>query len=582
MKSIKQLLKFISPYKKSFILSILMIVITCLSLSIAPSIEGNITSILMKDASNIINGVKGAKVEFSNIYQTLLILLIVYITKTISQSITTITLTNSIQATMKDIRYTLQDKIRHLPVSYFDKHQYGDVLSYITNDVDTLSNAMQQTLIELIRGVLMLLFGIIMMFTINITMTLIVLLIIPSALIITKIIVNKSQKRFNNQQSALGELNGAITEIYSGNHEIMLFNKQEDAIKKFKEINERLCNNAFLAQFMSSMISPLITLITYTIIASIGLIGSLYVLKGIILVGQLQAFIRYIWQVNEPISQVSNLSSQIQSALGAMNRITDLLNQTEEVELDNKIINTPKGNVVLKDVCFGYGNKEVLHNININIKSGQMVAIVGPTGSGKTTLINLLMNFYTPTSGSIEIDGVDISKMNRTYLRSLIGMVLQDTWLFNGTIYDNIHYGRRDARKDEVIEACKLAGIDHFIRSQQGGYNMIINEDTNNISQGEKQLLTIARAILKNPEILILDEATSSVDTRLEKLLQDALHYIMKDRTSIVIAHRLSTIRNADMILVIKDGKLVEQGKHQELLDKKGFYSQLYNAQFNE
>lgn len=581
--STKQLIPFISPYKWGFITAMIMVVVTCFALSISPMVEGMMTSLLMKNAIDIANHVEGAGVEFDKVFEIIGMLVGIYLLKTISQSITTITLTNSIQNAMYDLRDAMQAKIRKLPVSYFDTHQYGDVLSRMTNDVDTLSNALQQTLTEIIRGVLMLTLAIIMMLNINVVMTCVVLLIIPFALLITRLIVKRSQKKFQAQQDALGELNGAITEMYTGYNEILLFNKQKESIQKFKSINERLCQNAFQAQFMSSIISPCISLVTYIIIGTIGFLGSLFAINGQLLIGELQAFVRYIWQVNDPISQVSNLSSQIQSAFAAIHRIVEILNEQEEVETSNvEELDNVQGHVQLDHVCFGYHDEEVLHDLDVNIKSGQMVAVVGPTGSGKTTLISLLMRFYDTTSGRILIDGVDIKNLPREKLRSIFGMVLQDTWLFHGTIYDNIRYGRLNARRDEVIEAAKQANVDHFIRTLPDGYDMIINEEANNISQGEKQLLTIARAILKNPPIMILDEATSSVDTRLEKMLQEAMHNVMKGRTSFVIAHRLSTIRNADLILVIKDGHLIEKGTHDELILQDGFYKQLYNAQFQD
>ena len=581
--SIKQLSPFISPYKWGFFTAMFMVIVTCFALSVSPMVEGMMTSLLMKNAMDIANKVEGAGVEFDKVMQIMMVLLGLYLLKTASQSVTTITLTNSIQNAMHDLRNALQDKIRKLPVSYFDTHQYGDILSRITNDVDTLSNALQQTLTEMIRGTLMLILAIIMMFNINVFMTFVVLLIIPAALFITKVIVKRSQRKFQAQQDALGKLNGAITEMYTGYNEILLFNKQQQSIDKFKDINENLCQNAFQAQFMSSIISPCISLVTYIIIGTIGFLGSLFAMQGKLLIGELQAFVRYIWQVNDPISQGSNLSSQIQSAFAAAHRIFEVLNEDEEPLIENvQVLDHVEGHVELEHICFGYHDEEVLHDIDVDIKSGQMVAVVGPTGSGKTTLISLLMRFYDTTSGSIKIDGVDIRNMPREQLRSIFGMVLQDTWLFHGSIYDNIRYGRLDARKDEVIAAARQANVDHFIRTLPDGYDMIVNEEANNISQGEKQLLTIARAILKNPPIMILDEATSSVDTRLEKMLQEAMHNVMQGRTSFVIAHRLSTIRNADLILVIKDGHLIEKGTHDELIHQDGFYKQLYNAQFQD
>ena len=482
-KSVQQISPFLSPYKWGFIIAIFMIVVTCFALSVAPMIEGMMTSLLMEDAMAMMNNVPGAHVEFDRVIHIMVMLFGIYLLKTISQSITITALTNSIQRTMHDLRNALQEKIRKLPVSYFDKHKYGDVLSRITNDVDTLSNALQQTLTEIIRGVLMLILAIVMMVRIHIVMTCIVLLIIPVALVITKIIVKRSQKKFQAQQDALGNLNGAITEMYGGYREILLFNKQQDAIEKFKDINQTLYRNAFQAQFMSSIISPCISLVTYMVIGTIGFVGSLFVLNGSILVGELQAFVRYIWQVNDPISQVSNLSSQIQSAFAALHRISEILNETEEKPIENpQTLTHVKGHVQFDHLCFGYHDKEVLHDLNIDIQSGQMVAIVGPTGSGKTTLISLLLRFYDVTSGSIRIDGVDIRQIPREQLRSMFGMVLQDTWLFHGTIYENIHYGRLDARKDEVIEAARQANVDHFIRTLPDGYDMIVNEEANNSS----------------------------------------------------------------------------------------------------
>ena len=582
-KSVAQIGPFISPYKWSFFIAIGMIIITNIVLAITPTIEGQITSLLMENALAIADKVPGAHIQFDIVIKIIVTLFIFYMIKTISQLIFTFTITNSIQNAMHDLRNALQEKIRHLPISYFDTHQYGDVLIRITNDVDTVSNALQQTLRQIIGGVLSLGLAIFMMSRINVAMTFVVLMIIPLALLITRFIVKRSQKRFTAQQKALGNLNGAITEMYTGYNEILLFNKQQKSIEQFKDINEELCQNAFKAQFMSSLISPSISLVTYIIIGTVGLMGCLYAIGGGMQIGQIQAFVRYIWQVNDPISQVSNLSSQIQSAFAAIERIFEVLNEKEEIETQvPQVIEQTKGQVSFDHVHFGYGDKEVIHDFNVEIESGQMVAIVGPTGSGKTTLISLLMRFYDVTSGSIRIDGIDIKDMRREDLHALFGMVLQDTWLFHGTVYDNLRYGRQNARKDEIIEAAKQANVHHFIRTQPEGYNMIINEEANNISQGEKQLLTIARAILKNPQILILDEATSSVDTRLEKMLQEAMHNVMKGRTSFVIAHRLSTIKSADLILVVKDGRIVEQGKHEELIMKKGFYEQLYNAQFQE
>lgn len=572
----KMLYPYIAPYKWGYITAILMVFVTTLTLAVAPSVEGSITSGLIEDV------MQQRGVRFDFIFQTLVVLLALYIIKTISQVVEIFMLTNAIQNAMHDLRDALQAKIRKLPIRYFDNHKYGDILSVITNDVDTLSNALQQSFMNILQGTLTLCLALIMMWRINAQMALIAMLLIPLALMITQWIVHRSQKKFNAQQDALGRLNGTITELYGGFHEILLYNRQKQAVNDFKEVNSELQANAFQAQFMSSMISPLISLCTYLIIGTIALIGSIYAISKTILVGELQAFIRYIWQVNDPLSQVSNLSAQLQSAFAAMRRIVILLaEQEEKAEAADPIhLTNAVGNVTFEHVRFGYGEEAIIKDFSVEVKAGQMIAIVGPTGAGKTTLINLLERFYDVNGGCIKIDGVDIRDMTRRELRDIFAMVLQDTWLFSGTIFDNIRYGRLDARKDEVIQAAKDANVHHFIRTLSDGYDMVLNEEGNNISQGEKQLLTIARAFLKDPQILILDEATSSVDTRLEKMLQEAMQNVMKGRTSFVIAHRLSTIRSADLILVLQDGNIVEQGTHEQLLAKKGFYESLYRSQF--
>lgn len=580
--NMKQLTPFIAPYKWSFLLAIAMVVVTCVALAIAPKIEGNITSQLAADVVAISKGVAGARIQYDIVLKFICFLFGIYLLKTIAQVISIIYLTNAIQNAMHDLRNALQDKIRRLPVRYFDNHQFGDVLSRITNDVDAVSNALQQSFTQIINGILMVCLSVSMMLTINVWMTCIALCIIPLSLLITRFMVKRSQKRFRAQQDALGELNGTITELYGGFNEILLYNKQTDSIEKFKVINDKLQHNAFKAQFMSSMISPCIGLVTYLTIGTIAVVGSMFAIQGVIQVGSLQAFIRYIWQINDPLSQVSNLSAQIQSAFAAMGRIFAILREEEElVDVENpKHISDVKGNVVFDHVKFGYYDQEIIHDLDVEVTAGQMIAIVGPTGAGKTTIINLLMRFYDVKGGSIRIDGVDIRDMKREELRQIFAMVLQDTWLFSGSIYENLRYGRLSARKDEVIEAAKMANVHHFIRTLPDGYNMMINEEGSNISQGEKQLLTIARAFLKDSQILILDEATSSVDNRLERMLQDAMQRVMVGRTSFVIAHRLSTIRNADLILVMENGNIVEQGNHEQLMSKQGAYEKLYNSQF--
>ena len=580
-KSLKGLIPFIKPYKWQFIIAILMIFAFNISMVLAPTFEGMITTQLASDVAKS-SSLTSVDISFGAIIKIVLSLVVIYIIKTVAQMISVVYLTNAIQQAMEDLRNALQNKIRKLPVRYFDNHHFGDVLSRITNDVDAISNALQQSFTQIVSGVLTVTLALTMMYMINPKMAIIGTMIIPLSLLVTKLVVGKSQKLFKNQQDALGELNSTVTEMYTGYNEILLYNQQVDSVEKFKKINENLKENAFKAQFVSSTIAPLNALVTYLAIGAVAVVGTADVIAGTFLVGQLQAFIRYIWQINDPLSQISNLSSQIQSAFAALGRVIELLEEPEEVPEANppKHLSEVAGNVDFEHVKFGYYEENLMKDLNVNVKSGQMVAIVGPTGAGKTTIINLLLRFYDVKGGSIKIDGVDIRDLPREELRSMFGMVLQDTWLYSGTIYDNIRYGRLDARKDEIINAAKMANVHHFIRTLPDGYNSHINEEANNISQGEKQLLTIARAILKDPQILILDEATSSVDTRLEKMLQEAMQRVMKGRTSFVIAHRLSTIKSADLILVINNGDIVEQGTHEELLAKQGEYEKLYNSQF--
>ncbi|MBE6059223.1 MAG: ABC transporter ATP-binding protein [Clostridium sulfidigenes] len=587
MKKIKNTVSkispFVKPYKWPFIGAIIFVIIAAVFTALAPMTEGLIITQLTKDAFDMAKGVAGASVNFNYIIKILIVLAVVYVGGTASTYAASFMLTNAIQNTMRDLRNAVQDKIRKLPVSYFDKNSYGDVLSRITNDIDTISNALQQSFVQVVNAVLSLTFALIMMFTINVKMALVAILIIPISYMISRVIVGRSQKLFYNQQNALGNLNGKVQEMYTGFNEIKLYGKQDDVIREFGDINQELCSTGFKAQFISSIMSPLVSLVSYLGIAAIGVLGAINAIAGAITVGNLQAFIRYIWQINQPLSQVTQLSSAIQSAFAAVDRVFEILNEEEEIsdKEDSIKLENPRGNVTFEHVKFGYSDdKPLIKDLSAEVKSGQMVAIVGPTGAGKTTLINLLMRFYDIKEGAIKVDGVDIRDMKREELRSIFGMVLQDTWLYNGTIYDNIKYGRFDATKEEIIEAAKIANVHHFIKTLPDGYNMFLNEEASNISQGEKQLLTIARAIISDPAILILDEATSSVDTRLELLLQKAMKNIMKGRTSFVIAHRLSTIRSADLILVMDEGNIIEQGTHEELMIKGGFYEKLYNSQF--
>lgn len=572
---------FIAPYRFQFLGAVLMIIVSVAAMTTAPRVEGMITSWLASDVAAMAAGTR-AGIDFGAVRRILGLLLVIYLIKTASQIVGAFCLTNSIQHAMHDLRNEVQNKIRRLPIRYFDNNSFGDVLSRVTNDVEAVSNALQQSFSQVIGGFLTLILALAMMFSINPFMSFFAVLIIPMGILISRGVVRVSQKQFKAQQDSLGEMNGAITELYTGYNEILLFGRQEEARAQFQEVNSRLQKHAFKAQFLSSLMSPLISLTTYLCIGVIAVIGCFSILGGTLSVGNLQAFIRYIWQVNDPLSQVSQLSSQIQAAFAGLKRIFEILEEPEEVPVTSAapLIAPARGEVTFDHVSFSYHKTPVIRDFNVTVKPGQMVAIVGPTGAGKTTLINLLLRFYDVSSGRILVDGVDIRNMDREDLRSIFGMVLQDTWLFAGTIYDNIRYGNLEARKDQVIDAAKMANVHHFIRTLPQGYNMEINEEGSNISQGEKQLLTIARAILKNPQIMILDEATSSVDTRLEKMLQSAMYKVLKDRTSFVIAHRLSTIRNADLILALKDGNIEEMGTHDSLMEKKGYYEQLYNSQF--
>lgn len=579
----RKLYPYIKPYLKFFIVAILLTMGYSGFLSAAPMVEGLITTRLKDDVVDIVNKVPGASISFSYVIKILKLLLAIYIGNILCNYGSQFFLTNGIQNTMRDLRNDVQKKITKLPISYFDKRTVGDILSIISNDIDTMSNALQQSLSRILSAFLSIILAIVLMFYINPIMGAVAVLLIPGSALIMKFIMKRSSAMFERQQVALGNLNGYIQERYTGLTEIKLYGKQEDSIEQFKEINNDLCENGFKAQFISGLMSPLISLITYIAIVVVCILGATFAITGAITVGQLQAFIRYMWQLNEPLEQVTQLSASIQSAMAAARRVFEFLSETEEVpEAYNPVkIDNVEGNVTFEDVSFGYNkDKMLIEHLNINVKSGQMVAIVGPTGAGKTTLINLLMRFYDVNKGAIKVDGVNIKDMKRDDLRSIFGMVLQDTWLYNGTIAGNIKYGKEDATRQEIENAAKTANVDHFIKTQPDGYNMILNEESSNVSVGEKQLLTIARAFLADPAILILDEATSSVDTRLELMLQTAMKNIMKGRTSFVIAHRLSTIRNADLILVMKDGTIIEQGTHDELIASKGFYEKLYMSQF--
>ncbi|NLY21341.1 MAG: ABC transporter ATP-binding protein [Tissierellia bacterium] len=575
------LAKLTSYFKNSrikLLLALLLTILYTVGVSAAPYIEGLITTSLLNDVQNKL------PINYEYILSIIVLLVVLYLITNLSRIVLQFLLTSAIQNAIYDLRSNIKNKISKLPINYFDKHTTGSILSTISTDVETISNALQQSLFQIMNTIIGLIIVIVIMFRIDFQLALIGITILPLGYLVASIIIKKSQVIFRRQQNALANLNGVVQEMYSGFNEIKLFNKEEDMIEKFAETNDNLRKSGFKALFSSGLLSPLLSLITYITISISIMVGILKVIDGVLVIGVVQAFIRYIWQEQQYLSQVTQFSSVIQSSFAAMTRVFDFLEADEEVaELDlPKTITDLKGNVDFNHVYFSYDENPLISDFDFKVKSGQTIAIVGPTGSGKTTIINLLMRFYDVNSGSIEVDGVDIRDMRRDDLREMFGMVLQDTWLFSGTIRENLRYGNQEATDAEIEIAAKKTNIDHFIRTLPNGYNMVINEESSNISDGEKQLLTITRALISDPKILILDEATSSVDTRLEVLIQEAMELLMEGRTSFVIAHRLSTIRNADVILVLKDGKLIERGNHEELIKENGFYAELYESQFAE
>ena len=523
--------------------------------------------------------------HFDAVGQILLWLLIIYIISALFRYIQTWVMTNVTQQTTYKLRRDISRKINRLPLNYFDKQTYGEVLSRVTNDVDTISQSLNQSLSQIVSSIVTLIGIIIMMFSISWQLTIVALLIVPTSMIFVIAIAKRSQKQFLEQQTQLGELNGHIEEMYAGHQVMRAFNGEQKSISKFNKINEKLYQSAWKSQFLSGLMQPLMTLVGNLGYVGVAVLGGWLAIKGQLRLGDIQAFIQYVQQFNQPIAQTANIANVLQSTAAAAERVFEFIDETEESRQKNpvKAPEHVKGDVRFNNVVFGYNpDKTIIKNLSAHIKPGQRVAIVGPTGAGKTTLVNLLMRFYDLNSGSIEIDGIDITKLKRSDVRQMFGMVLQDTWLFNGTIRDNLRYGNPEATDEELIATAKEAHVDHFVRSLPGGYDMILDEEASNISQGEKQLLTIARAMIAKTPMLILDEATSSVDTRTEILIQKAMDKLMKGKTSFVIAHRLSTIRDADLILVVRDGNIVEQGTHEKLLEQNGFYSELYNSQFGD
>ncbi len=523
--------------------------------------------------------------HFDAIWRIIILLVGLYVLSAIFRYIQTWIMTQVTQTVTFRMRQQLSEKINRLPLSYFDKQTYGEVLSRITNDVDTISQTLNQSLSQIVTSTVTVLGILVMMFSISWQMSLVALLVLPLAGGVITLIAKSSQKQFLRQQTQLGELNGHIEEMYGGHQVMRAFNGQKKSIAKFSKINNRLQESAWKAQFFSGLIHPIINFISNIGYVAMTILGGWLAINGRLKIGDIQAFIQYVDQFNQPLVQVANIANILQSTAAAAERVFEFLDEPEEAVESNNLVKLSgvKGEVEFDNVVFGYKpDQTIIKGLAAHIKPGQRVAIVGPTGAGKTTLVNLLMRFYEINSGLIKIDGVDIRKMKRSDVRQMFGMVLQDTWLFNGTIRQNLMYGNPKATEEEMIKIAKEAHVDHFVRSLPAGYDMVLGEEAANISQGEKQLLTIARAMLEKAPMLILDEATSSVDTRTEVLIQKAMDKLMQGKTSFVIAHRLSTIRDADLILVVKDGNIIEQGNHETLLKQNGFYAELYNSQFAE
>lgn len=581
--TLKRLLGYLKPYRYLLILVFLLALFSNLFAIISPKLLGNATTVLFEGMMQRLEGVPGATVDFSTIKEILTLLFFLYLFSAFFGFLQQYLMAGVAQKTVYSLRRDVNRKLARLPLNFYDSRKHGEILSRVVNDIDNISNTLQQSLTQLITAFITFVGVLIMMAVISPLLTLIVILTIPLSMAVVFKVASKSQKYFKGQQAFLGELNGHVEEMFAGHIIVKAFGREEKAIEEFDTINESLYRDGWKAQFISGMIMPLMSFITNVSYVLVSVVGGILVINRTIPIGDVQAFIQYTRQISHPITQVANISNIIQSTVASAERVFVILEEEEEIDIniDYAVINDPQGQVSFRDVAFSYKKDETLiQNLNLDVAKGQKVAIVGPTGAGKTTLINLLMGFYEIDRGTITIDGVDIRKMRKGDLRSLFGMVLQDTWLFNGTIRDNIGYGREGATDAEIFTAAKAAHADHFIRTLPEGYNTVLNEETSNLSQGQKQLLTIARAVLADPHILILDEATSSVDTRTEADIQKAMKDLMKGRTSFVIAHRLSTIRDADVVLVMNEGRIIEQGSHQELLVQNGFYADLYKSQF--
>lgn len=587
--SMLHLLDYIKEYHLRICFVLILVVCSTIISVVGPKIAGGITTKIYEGIVGKVTG--GSGIDFDAIFKIVTTMAILYVCSALINYVSNLIMVK----TSVDLTYRLRDdvskKINRLPLKFFDKHSHGEVLSRVTNDVDTIANNLSNTITQMLSSVVTVIGVLYMMFSISFKLTIVALCVLPLTAFCATFIVKHSQKYFYKQQAALGEANGLIEEMYSGHSVVKAYNYEDKSIKDFDKINKNLEESAHKSQFYSAIMMPVTGFIGNLIYVAVCLLGGYEAINGRITVGDIQALIQYVRNLNQPVSQASQLLSNIQSMAAAAERIFEILDEKEEepdcinpVSIYDENGNlTIKGNVSFENVRFGYDpDNIVIKDFSMYVKPGQNVAIVGPTGAGKTTLVKLLMRFYELNGGTIYVDGHDIKDYTRSDLRSLFGMVLQDTWLYSGSIKDNIKYGKLDATDEEVYEACKMAHVHHFIKTLDNGYDTQISDETSGISQGQKQLLTIARAFLKDPKILILDEATSSVDTRTEELIQQAMEKLMENRTSFVIAHRLSTIKNADIIIVLDKGDVVEVGNHKQLLEKKGFYYNLYNSQFEE
>ena len=581
--TLKKLLHYMSVFKVQMAFIVIFAICGTVFDIVGPKILGKATTEIYNGLVSKVSG--GSGMDFGRIGQILLMTLGLYLISALCSFIQGYLMTGVSQKTTYRLRKEISEKINRMPMNYFDTKPVGEVLSRVTNDIDTLGQSLNQSATQMITSVTTLIGVLAMMLSISPLMTLATLVILPVSMILISFVMKHSQKYFRGQQEYLGNVNGQVEEIYSGHNIIKAFNKEEDVIREFDTTNDRLYDSAWRSQFFSGMMMPIMQFIGNLGYVVVAILGGFLAIRKTIEVGDIQSFIQYVKRFTQPIQQIAQVANMLQMTAAASERVFEFLEEEEEdqtVEHPVSVENL-EGNVSFDHVHFGYNaDKIIVNDFSAEVKEGQKIAIVGPTGAGKTTMIKLLMRFYDVNSGAIKIDGHDVRDFNRSELREMFGMVLQDTWLFNGSIRDNIKYGKLDATDEEVIQAAKAAHVHQFVKTLPGGYDMELNEEANNVSQGQKQLLTIARAILADPKILILDEATSSVDTRTEVLIQKAMDNLMKGRTSFIIAHRLSTIRDADMILVMKDGDIVEQGNHEELLAKGGFYADLYNSQFEK